>query len=193
MNFGLYLLLNLLFLFALALWLRTLVVKRLKPETILADLESEVNTMIQDLNAAGDQNVSLLEDRIETLRELIHRADLQIDELEEKVRTLETRHIEQHVEVDRDDGIQEYPAVETQESSEGDVHPHPVEPSVEEEAPIIFPFRRESAAEEAETPRQAVLRLHGQGVSSELIASRTGIAIGEVELIISLGSRRVRQ
>ena len=38
--------------------------------------------------------------------------------------------------------------------------------------------------------QQEVLRLFREGISSVTIANRTGIPIGEVELIISLGSRK---
>lgn len=43
------------------------------------------------------------------------------------------------------------------------------------------------------SPAEQVRELHLQGVSPELIATRTGMAIGEIELIISLGARKGRR
>ena len=63
----------------------------------------------------------------------------------------------------------------------------------ENEASAHVPIGEPSPEPEDEIdPRELVRRLHSQGLSSELIANRTGVAIGEVELIISLGANRTR-
>jgi hypothetical protein len=198
-TFGLYLLLNLVFLLFFGWWLRRLIVRRLEPERILSDLEQEVQRIIQDLNAAGDQNVTLLEDRISGLRTLLQRADTQIDELDYKLRALEENR-------DHRPDLSAYG--EDEESGQATSTAGPAagpgmapgtgpaaEPPGEGEPPLVIPFRRDIPGGE-DVPadnRQRVLMLHGQGLSSDLIASRTGMAIGEVELIISLGMKRTRQ
>ncbi|MDA3950288.1 MAG: hypothetical protein PF508_13855 [Spirochaeta sp.] len=193
MTFGLYLMLNLVILLFFGLWIRRLVLRRLRPERILADLEREVQEVIQSLNNAGDQNISLIEDRIKSLKNLLNRADTQIDEMEARLRQIEDRR------------------AESDEAHGGDE----VAPSATEEEPTYTlqlqrPPERIGAGDGAEyipandvsdaiddgvdrlDPRDQVRRLHSQGLSSELIANRTGVAIGEVELIISLGANRTR-
>ncbi|MFA7567847.1 MAG: hypothetical protein WCY01_12515 [Alkalispirochaeta sp.] len=176
MTFGLYLLLNLVFLLFFGWWLRRLVVRRLEPERILADLETEVQAVIQELNNAGDQNVSLIEDRIASLRTLLQRTDIQIDELETRL-----KEVEEHRYTALDEGGKDNSAGTRASAPE------------EEEQAFVIPFGRDARSDTEVDPRQQVLTLHGQGLSSDLIASRTGIAIGEVELIISLGTRPGRQ
>lgn len=183
MTFGLYLMLNLVILLFFGLWIRRLVVRRLRPERILADLEQEVQEVIQSLNNAGDQNVSLIEDRIKSLKTLLNRADTQIDEMEARLRQIE----DQNAESER-----------ASQSNEVALGVEEVEPT------YTLPLQRRSdqaddrdGAESVQAiaeldPRDQVRRLHSQGLSSELIANRTGVAIGEVELIISLGANRTR-
>jgi small-conductance mechanosensitive channel len=50
--------------------------------------------VIQSLNNAGDQNISLIEDRIKSLKNLLNRADTQIDEMEARLRQIEDRRAE---------------------------------------------------------------------------------------------------
>ena len=45
-------------------------------------------------------------------------------------------------------------------------------------------------AAEKENIQEKILRLYGEGFSSSVIAGRTGMPIGEVELIISLAERK---
>lgn len=182
MTFGLYLMLNLVILLFFGLWIRRLVVRRLRPERILADLEREVQDVIQSLNNAGDQNISLIEDRIKSLKMLLNRADTQIDEMESRLRQIE----DHRAETDEAAGA---PTVATDTAEEEPTYTlqlhrspdRPVESDVVDDVP----------AEDLD-PREHVRRLHSQGLSSELIANRTGVAIGEVELIISLGANRTR-
>ncbi len=185
MTFGLYLLLNLVCILFFGWWLRRLIVRRLEPERILADLEDEVRAIIQNLNAAGDQNVTLLEDRIADLRTLLQRADTQIDEVEYKLRTLEEEHVRR---------------------SDSSIYTDDEQSEPEGGEPLLVPFRRNQSDDVSpiagenerneQTPadiRRYVLVLHDQGLSNDLISARTGMAIGEVELIISLGTKRTRQ
>lgn len=180
MTFGLYLLFTLVTLLFFGLWLRRLIVRRLQPERILSDLDAEIQRMVRDINTAGDQNISVLEDRIESLKTLIRRADIQIDEMEQRLREIEAAK-------------EEPPPIE-----EAD----PIDDGVTEEEAFTIPFQRdiesptEAVPEEQRepdgTPRDHIIALHDEGVPSDVIASRMGIAIGEVELIISLATNRPR-
>lgn len=222
MTFGIYLMLNVVLLLFLAIWLRRLVVRRLEPERILNDLSNEIGELVAELNQTGDHNVSVLEDRIMQLRDLVADADRQIDELSALV---------QHVQAERNPAEPVYtvsfsgsaPARDGETAREvsspsSDVNPSGAVPTVAEgdaggrsapgsaaigeDAPVAGPLFREpprSASPagtrdhpppptEVLSPREQVHELHQQGLSSEIIAGKTGMAIGEVELIISLGA-----
>lgn len=224
MNFGLYLLLNLVVLLFFGIWIRRLIVRRLEPDRILADLENEVERVIHNLNTAGDQNITLIEDRIESLKTLLRHADKQIDEMEMRLREIQAsqdirddsslvsgngssehgdapdgggKHVEAPSEptftipfggTDGGGGSGRLDSSELRRDGSG-------ERSVEEygrvENTTERPEHREQPAE-MRPSRARVLELYGQGLSSDLIASKTGVAIGEVELIISLETKRAR-
>jgi HAMP domain-containing protein len=230
MTFGLYLLLNIVIILFFALWIRRLVTRRLSPERVLADLRDEIGTLITELNQTGDHNISILEDRIRDLRELLAAADRQIDDLSSMIAVARET-------ADKAPGTERTgaggPATQSKGSADSAVGwmtdaTDPADPvyrvdfgrtgagaagtsggtegaRAEVEGSVGRSKEAALAAEErlAETaepvldpalsPPEQVRELHLQGVSPELIASRTGMAIGEIELIISLGARKGRR
>ncbi len=168
MTFGLYLLLTIFMMLLVMVWLRSLVVRRLKPDRLLGELRGEVQGLVAELNQTGDRHVSLLEDRIDTLHGLIRDADREIDAL---------RLLLENVSVSP--AAQTSPAVEP--TREGVAAP-PVE-SLPEEAEPLEP---EPPPPREEAIADTVRRLSDQGFSPERISHSTGMAIGEVELILSL-------
>lgn len=227
MTFGLYLLLNIVILLFFALWIRRLVIRRLAPDRILSDLSDEIGALISELNRTGDHNISILEDRIRDLRELLAAADRQIDDLSSTI-ALAREAADRAPGVDHARGGDSYapgplPATDEYTQSAPD-HADPVyrvdfghrgsegggaappgaaerlvpgqssgwglESAYASELPSDI---AEPILDPALTPSEQVRELHLQGVSPDLIASRTGMAIGEIELIISLGSRKGRR
>lgn len=194
MTFGLYLLLNLALLSILVVWLRRLVVRRLAPERILRDLHGEIQTLVAEVNQTSDHNISIIEDRIAALRELVHNADRQIEELEgllQRVREAAPEEVfslplqtarHEHVEPSSDArrSADATPSAATRETAAVTDDHHR---TVSEEPPV----------EEERDRRTRVAELYEQGLSTELISSHTGVAIGEVELIISLIRGRARR
>lgn len=138
-------------------WLRRLIVRRLSPERILRDLRDEVAELTREINRVGDQHITLVEDRISSLKTVMAHAENLIDEVQTILRRLESYRPAETVAV-------------TQERDNPEHH----------------------ETEREETPRGRVERLHRQGMSAEIIAGRLGIAIGEVELMISLMEQRTR-
>ncbi len=127
------------------------------------------------------------------LRELLADADRQIEELSAQLdrvrdRTSPSEPVYTVSFSGTGGGTQEWGGPEHEDSGKAS-HAPPAEP-----APSIAPSSRSASSPEARwnvlSPREQVHELHQQGVSSEMIATKTGMAIGEVELIISLGTRR---
>lgn len=174
MTFGLYLFFTFVMFLFFGLWLRSLVVRRLKPDRILRDIQEELNALMSDLNSAGDRHVTLLEDRINTLQRLITDADQQIDMLRQVVTYIQ-EDLARDVRDAAPQNDREATSTSTLEGANTEIAPaaQPPEPVADTTRP------QESAVD-------AVRRLAEFGVSTEMIAQQTGIAVGEVELIISL-------
>jgi len=197
--------LNVVLILFLAMWLRRLIVRRLEPERILGDLGDEIGELITELNQTGDHNVSVLEDRILQLRDLLADADRQIEELSAQVdRVRDNASPEEPVYTvsfsGTAGGTQESRGQKHEDSADSNGDPGPlryVEPS-DSGQPAHSSLARPSSPSvpsaeprwDVLSPREQVHELHQQGLSSEIIAAKTGMAIGEVELIISLGTRR---
>lgn len=196
MSFGLYLLFTTVLFLLFALWIRRLVVRRLEPERLLTDLRQEVAELVSEVNQAGDHNVSILEDRISELRTLVGDADRQIDEL---VAIVAAARDERSVSAASREAPQE-PAAEgtggdgpADDGGDGGEPVYTVQFAGRTVAEQVDEPSEDIAPEDAppeESPRDAVQRLARQGLAPELIAGRTGMTIGEVELIISLGRQR---
>lgn len=219
MTFGLYLLLNAVLFLLLALWLRGLVVRRLRPERVLNELDGQIRSLIAELNQTGDYNISLLEDRIRELRTLVSDADRQIEEITAAIESLRY-HRGAHLSA-APSAPSAPPRVAGQHlttpQSQGDGATTPAAAEFHEQEPVYtVPFGGDTAAPSDDdhhmeeqvhgasapepsdegplaSPREQVWKLHDEGLSSDLIAVRTGIAIGEVELIISLRAGKGRR
>jgi hypothetical protein len=213
MTFGLYLLFTCFLLLGFGLWIRSLVVRRLKPERILADLNQEVRSLVAGINQAGDTNISLLEDRINRLTELVQLADRQIDAARIAVErlnesriivaeTVPTRHdddhVAAHVAATHLAATGEHLATSSEQSGKEtaavasdaiDANDETVDAGGEPDEPDRYDVEGERSP--VQDDRQRVIALYRQGLSEDLIASRTGIAVGEVNLIISLQGKRL--
>lgn len=202
MTFGLYLLFTCFLLVGFGLWVRGLVVRRLRPERILADLNQEVQSLMAGINQAGDTNISLLEDRISRLSELVQLADRQIDEARVVVDRLnEARLIAvqaipqvsdrsvtgQSVAIDRNGNASSPPAETSPEGGDEAAIIHG-KPADDQDTPERTD--EEGLQSNVQDDRERVLSLYRQGLSEDLIASRTGVAVGEVNLIIALQGKR---
>lgn len=190
MTFGIYLMLNAVLLLFVALWVRRLILHRLEPERILGDLSNEIGELITELNQTGDHNVSVLEDRIMQLRDVVADADRQIEELSTLVEHVQSQQSQQSRQSRQSQQVSEEPVYTVSfSSSVGDHQPADAQ---DDPGPLweSQPTEVDETSLEVLSPREQVRELHQQGLSSEIIAGKTGMAIGEVELIISLGSRR---
>lgn len=220
MGLGFFLTLHIASLVVVALWLRGLVLRRLRPERVLADLRDEVRTLVAEIDHAGDQQVGLIEDRARQAGELRQRLDALIEEATRQVFALDrgvsqARTIRQppapvdpDARADLDTGLDPDartgldPAVradrDTRTGVDLDTQAVPSRP-----APVATPPRDAvppAPTHEARTPpdvthldpREAVQVLTSAGLSLDLIAMHTGLAKGEVELIVSLAQSGAR-
>jgi len=138
------------------------ITKILDSEKILSRVDDEINSLILDLNQTTERNILLVEDRIKKLSELIKDSDKSILLL--------------HKELNR-------PQIE------------PIDYSHLSKKRNFLPVEDEMVKDDQENDenlddKSRILELYNKGFSSDIIASKTGTSIGEVELVITLNSRK---
>ncbi len=145
------------------LFLTRRLVRKLSPEESIGELQREVGGIVTEMNQAAERNITLLEDKIEELREIEQRIDRKITLLSrEAVKENESATTYREIvrEAQKQQRRKPQEAV-SNDSSEG---------TPLDDRPI----------------RERVLDLHRKGISPNIIATRVGSTVGEVELIIGL-------
>jgi hypothetical protein len=199
-------------LFAIWFLIRAKVRRYLELENLLAGVRDEARALVLELNETADRNVSLVEDRMVVLRDLLGDVDRRIGV---ERRELEARDAEREVYAklsrrrpivpssDRPPGHEQAPQVQ-----------QPVSPGVAAgtaEAPITLnlgssevpsaPSHGEPrsaldivVAENSVIPpksrREEAFELYRRGFSADLIAARIGATVAEIELLIEIEERR---
>jgi hypothetical protein len=153
----------------------------------IAEIRDEVSRLLVELNQTTERNIAVMEDKIASLNETLSAADKKIGLLQ--------REIEKH-----DVGSQIYSRLaERRPQRPPEAPPAPaVEPLVVEPAPAPRGVTQRGeqapalAVELSERPdlHERVMMLHRSGFAASLIASRVGVPLGEIELIISLEQRK---
>jgi len=184
-------------LFAVWFFLKSRVGRYLELENLLDGVREEARALVLELNETADRNVTLVEDRMASLRELLDEVDRRIG-IEKK--ELGARAVEREV---YEKLSRRRPIVAVQE---GSIAPEPMARRPPE-API--PLSLGAAADSqgpnrtapevrlsedvlftSKTKREEALDLHRRGISADLIAARLGATVAEIELLVEVEERR---
>jgi hypothetical protein len=147
--------------------LKKKIARSLAAATVLREVREEVNRILVELNQTTHRNVSLLEDRVASLTELLARADKKI--------ALARREAEKQELAEK---LYSELAARRAPSAPPKPGSPPAEPA---QAPA--PQSLQEAAADA-------VRLAQAGLSPALIARRLALSLGEVELILSLAEHK---
>jgi hypothetical protein len=150
---------------AVYLLLKRKLARALSAAAILGEVREEVNRILVELNQTTNRNITLIEDRIRSLNELLGKSDKRL--------ALLAREAEK-----QDLAARLYSELSTR-------RPAPPEQPPAAPAPAVPPSEEREGADRNEE----VVRLARSGLSPALIARQLGITLGEVELIISLAQR----
>jgi hypothetical protein len=195
--------------------LRDRVRRATSAEAQIAEIRDEVSRLVVELNQTTDRNIALVEDRISSLNEQLAVADKKIGLLR---REIEKHDVGTQVYNRLGETRPRAPAapplaVELSEKPVGDGEERraggpqwqqpaegPAPAATGREAPgRQEPFVSAAGSRRAETTgrreeatdlRDRVMLLFRAGFAPSLIASRVGVPLGEVELIISLEQRK---
>lgn len=154
---------NIIIVSLLFLFLTRRLVRKLSLEESIDELQREVGGIVTEMNQAAERNISLLEDKIEELRDIEQRIDRKI--------TLLNREAERESE-----SATTYREIVREAQKQQRRKP-----------PEALPGgASESSPSDTRPVRERILDLHRKGISPNIIASRVGSTVGEVELIIGL-------
>lgn len=136
--------------------------KILDSEQILSRVDEEINSLILELNQTTERNILLVEDRINKLTALLKESDNSILLLNKELNRQEIKPIHySHLAKNRNFPISENEKLKEDEKNDENLN-----------------------------DKNRIMELFNKGFSSDVIAARTGASIGEVELIITLNSRK---
>lgn len=136
---------------------------KLQKSNVIMELESEVNDLVLELNQTADRNINILEEKIKTLTSILYDADKRIKILGTESEKLKTETLTYN-QLGKINGA-EYPAENVFDQKQ---KPQNTKQTVEI------------------NKKDRIIELHNNGFTSPVIATRVGLTVGEVELIISL-------
>jgi len=185
----------------LVLWTRSTVRKFLGSGEELERIRREIGALMVELDSSADRNVTVLEDRLKALKDLVSEADKRLSMLGQD----RSRHQAESMVYDRlgrtatnavnakapAESLPERPAErpvgKVPEPLRGSTPEEPARQSVPE-VPFIRFSDKPLPIEEPFADK--VLSLTRRGFSSDIIAARLGATIAEIDLVISLERER---
>jgi hypothetical protein len=154
--------------------------RRTGPERLLAEYREEVDKLTADIDAITDRDAGLIADRVKTLRELLENVDRRIAVYTREVNREKKQEaaytglgLKRSVLPEKSEAESPEPPPESSEAAPAGGEPRFVR------APRAIEPKPPSFAEQVE-------KLARAGLSSELIASRLGTTLAEVDLAIAL-------
>jgi hypothetical protein len=165
---------------------------RLKPDTILEQIRREISSLVLELNQTAEQNIQILEDRIDAMKKLLDQADKRIRVLKTE-QEKHSRSTEVYTNI-----LKNVPAPKNYKRSESAAENSPIGGYIREYDTVDEPRTRSGYGADPEIGEQdgrkldssVILDLHRKGIASNIIAHRVGSTVGEVELVISLHGRK---
>jgi hypothetical protein len=174
-------------LFAIWFILRARIRRFLELENLLAGVREEARALIIELNETADRNVSLVEDRMKSLRELLDEADRRIGVVK---RELGARVVEREIYAKLN---RRRPIVPNGGALNG-VTPADPSAAAADRAVPAEPLPEVLSAHDridpVKSPRERAVELHRSGFSTDLIAAKIGATVAEVELMIEMEEMR---
>jgi Family of unknown function (DUF6115) len=167
MTLSIVLLLNLAGWALFILIFRIILRRTVRPDRILEQIETEIGSLLTDLNGTTERNIRLLEETIRRLKSELQQAD-------KRIRILQGES-ERHAAEERTPPAAEYTHLASRKPIKIEVLP--------DDPPVKEPD---------EDIRTSILKLYRQGLDSRIIAVQVGRPLGEVELIISLSEKTDR-
>lgn len=168
---------------------------------ITGQVRAEIDRMIVDLNQTADRNIGLIEQRIESLGDLIKEADHRISLLQKHAdnlsRTTDTysRIRPNTITTAQPESSRTDTSSQTAQKALGSAFAGPERSEdqpggtanrADPQEPELTSGADSPSVASGKSKREQVISLHRQGISPDIIASRVDSTVAEVELIISM-------
>jgi len=173
----------------LVLWTRSTVRKFLGSGEELERIRREIGALIVELDSSADRNVTVLEDRLKSLKELLGEADKRLSMLgQDRSR----RQVEGIIydRLGRNTAPADLSPAAAEKVAEPVLERLPDESALKSASEIPFIRFSEKPLAIEEPFADKVLSLSRRGFSSDIIAASLGATIAEVDLVISLERER---
>ena len=185
----------------LVLWTRSTVRKFLGSGEELGRIRREIGALMVELDSSADRNVTVLEDRLKALKELVNEADKRLSMLGQDRSRRQAESVvynrlgraaagadSSNTPAERlPERLAERPVEKVPEPSRGSTPEETAQQAVPE-VPFIRFSDKPLPLEEPFADK--VLSLSRRGFSSDIIAARLGATIAEIDLVISLERER---
>jgi len=162
--------------------------RTVRPKKLLMEIESELDSLLVEMNGTTDRNIRLIEESIRRLKDEVATADKRIrilqGEIQKRAESSRTdylhlaRHKPLNIEV-IDDNVKKK-----------DESPSLPEKEKEKVSKLKTGISRENSR--AAGIKEEILELNRKGIDAKIIAGKVGRPLGEVELIISLSEKTDR-
>jgi len=171
---------------ALIVWTRARIRSALGSDEEIGRIRREIGSLIIELDASADRNITVLEDRLTTLKEMVAESDKRIAILSQD------RGKRQAEAVVYDRSGRTAPQRPRPEAAGQPQSDTPGNTADRQDRPSDIPFIRfsEKPLSIEEPFADKVLSLARKGFSSDIIAARLGATITEVELVLSMERER---
>jgi DNA-binding NarL/FixJ family response regulator len=147
-----------------------------RSDILLKEIRDDAEEIVREINQVTDRNIAILEDMIGRIDSKLEDADKRITLLGKKAENEEREAVTySHLrKASREQELFDFDKVRSRSGKQ------------EEAKPETGPGTKPSV-------RGEVLELSRRGFSSQVIARKTGVSLGEVELMIKLGERGQRE
>jgi hypothetical protein len=176
----------------LVVWTRSQVRSALGSGDEIAKVRREIGALIIELDASADRNITIVEDRLKSLKDLIVDADSRIALLSQERAKRSTEGIVYdklgRASESRQKALETGRVQPTLQAIPPEVAGVQIQPGSEQAIPFIRFSEKPLPIEEPFA--DAVRTLSLRGFSSDVIAARLGTTIAEVDLVISLDAER---
>lgn len=174
----------------LIVWVKAKVRGHLDSGSEIDRMRREIGALMTEMEGSADRNVTILEDRIERMRELIAEADRRI-ELSARESTRRTAEAATRARPETRPEQRAEQRADSRPDARLDEQPAPASDMKPEQIPFIT-FSDKPLVIEAPFAEKA-MELYRRGFSSDLIAARLGSTLSEVELALAIGRERNRE
>ena len=188
MTLGIILLVNGLAWILFILVFRIVHKRTVRPKKLLMEIESELDSLLVEMNGTTDRNIRLIEESIRRLKDEVSKADKRIRILQGEIQK-------------RDDSSRtDYLHLARHKPLSIEVVEEPVKKSAEPSS-STGKEGKDGVQTKTDTSREntggagikeEILELKRKGIDAKIIAGKVGRPLGEVELIISLSEKTDR-